>query len=106
MLGSAHFLILYTIQAQEIILPTVGSPYLINLIKIIPHRHGQRPVYHMVLDVIKLTVDINRLFWFAVCCCDKHCDPKHLRETEGLLVTSFIKEGQSRSSEQEPGDRS
>lgn len=40
--------------------PTVGgSSYLNLVIKIIPYTHAQRPIFHVVLDLIQMTTEIH-----------------------------------------------
>ena len=44
----------------EDVSPTVGrSSHFINLAKTISHRHAQRPLSHVILDFIELTVEAS-----------------------------------------------
>jgi hypothetical protein len=38
--------------------------YSVSLIKIIPHRHTQKPILKVILDLIKLTIEVTSIVIF------------------------------------------
>lgn len=48
------------INTRSLVLPTVGRMSHLSLIKTVPQRHAERPVSQVILDPLKLPIDIIR----------------------------------------------
>lgn len=85
---TAHFLLSYTVQDR---LPREwhhpwweGLPTLINVVKVIPHRLAQRPLFPMILGYVRLTITTNQLKEAVLPClpfCSQKKAPRSLMQS-------------------------